>query len=988
MITLKDILSHIVIKQKVLADKYDEALQASGFDILRDYLAYKSAVSSEDTLYTYKFTVEDFSEFTNDIHKVSMMLRSEGGPSSIYRFLSPEDVNKLIAKKRRQTVSQYRELNPYYRELLGLPPLKKMQKYDKENDTIITRYEEDPDMFYYYKTPIVGVDITKPVHLWTYDQKSLLSNHKFTDEELKKYPYLKNIYKGMDIISLRDAGPFDILWTNIRSTDGMSKLLPFIEMYRLNQRYFLANHYSEYDALTYDNYEKLQCIILFMAALASTNAKYIFNRFDGHQLSRQEINDILDSFGVPRFKMNTKYLNVLANNINDLIYKKGTNINLNKLSDLFHDIKIFKYFLVKTANEGLKDEDIYKHHIDSDGNIIYELDKNGQRIYVDDYEDKMYSLKYIKTPILADDPYPYMKDVDNIYGYRDIVDNDEKWGSVSHYTDLNSNRPESDRNYIQDPKLERLVKRQDFSWTESKYLGMDNIINLGRMSMKTAMLYRWFVDNPTITNSAKYTFYYEYASVNVTVFEMMLYIQCLIFLKYKRKPSIPDNLSSYFKITTLSNKINVEEVKGVLTRVYKETLYQHKEKLDKELHEKISDPINNRMGSVLTNMSLEDLNYIMEEYFERRPVDPDVKSILDKVLWLYYGPGYTEAEKANLTAKEITSAPTEDNVYKRKARYSRTNNIFDDEQPNSDDKEEYVKARENYNDNMANDVKIPKLENHNTSKVLSTIDFLTKIVRPSDIDHAVNRESTGTYEDRMYNAFSRFEVDMSIVDFLYAIRENTSDYRDYEMIDTMIKVLTEGHKLSTQFRNKETNRQENNLLDYLVNLDPKNIAFSKRIQELSEDEENYMSNFDSEIIEAISQIRAHLDVKNHHHADDALENLQRLYTDNEVLRYLEEVINFFKSYTQDFITKGVTYIMDDGNNIVHILEELEKYISKKDWDLGTMFLLMSSYPSEELHRIREVIEPHYYCYTSERLDVYLPSLRKYVEIASSGIYLT
>lgn len=1003
MLSIKDVLSHIIIKQKAFADNYDKALQDAGYDVIPQFLSYRSAVTSEDTLYTYKYTVEDLSEFTNDINKINMMIRKEGGPSAIYRFLNDDQVKKLLLKKRRQQVITYKEYNPYYREILGLPPMKWEKVFEPLTRTEKLIVKDDPSQYYYITTPMPGVDISKPVHEWTYAQKALLSTYKFPAKDLLKYPYLNNIAKGVDIISLREAGPFELIWTNIKSTGGLSKLLPFLDMYRLNLKNFLATHYSEYDAITYPNYEKLQCIILFLATLAHVNAQDPLINMGGDNLSINDIYALFDSYGVPRFRFGKKYLNVLASNINELIYNKATNADLSMISDLFHDIKVFKYFLVKTVKDGVSDEDLYETEKNKDGsvkkdehgNVVFKKDSDGNMIKVPEFEDKLYNLKYVKTHILADDPIPYMDDHANIESFRSIVDADDKWGSNSIITDLNYNKPNPEHVMKADPKLEHHLKRQNFSWTESKYLGVDNIIHLGWMSTKIAMLYRWFVDNPKITNSDVYKIYYEYADIDTTVYELMLYLQCLVFYKYKRQPSIPDNLAAYFKIVTLSNKVNVKDIKGVLARVYKETLFAHKEKIDKgevPLHEKIEDPtvnetdkgLNNRLNILLSKMTLQDLNYVMNEYFDRRPIDPVVKDILDRFLWLYWKYGFTKDEELKMSPRELEDAPTEKNLILRKAKYSKTNNIFDDGLVDSDDKDEYEKAREDYFNMMAKDYPSRKLTDN--SSILSTIDFITHLEKPTDYEGIVNRESVTTTKDRFHNMYSRFEVDVDIVMMLYRLRENATDYRDYEMIDTMLKVLTEGDKLSAQF--SIGGERQNDLLAYLVNLNPNNIAFSKRINELAEYEESRMSNFDSEIIEVVSTLRSFLNEHDHTHAADALEYMQRLYSDNEVLRYLQEIIDYFKSYTQDFINGGVTYIMDDGNNIVHLLEEMEKEVSLKDWDLGSMFLLMSSFPTETLVRIRDILSPHYYTYTSERLEIKLPYLGKYVELATDGLLLT
>lgn len=1046
MLSIKDILPHVIIKQKSYADRLDKILENEGYEVTAKYLEYKTALSNTDTLYTYTFDYHDLSEFTHNQAQLAMMTRTDGtAASAIYKFLTESQIEKLLRKKRTSTVTGYIEYNPYYRELLGLPPLKKTEYIDDYNVERIV-YTEDKSKFYYVKTQITGVDVSKPVHTWTIDQKSLLSNYKFTDKEIEDMPYLKNIAKGMDIVTLRDAGPFEMVWTNIRRIESMTKLLPFLDNYRLVLRHYLANHYSEYDVVYTRNYEKLQCILLFLATLANVNARYIVNRQE-LQLPILEIYDLYSSFGLPKYKFTPKYLNILANNLNDLIYKKGTNINLHNITDLFHDIKLYKYFVIKTVNPNIDMSSLYEYEMEEVvdetgatvkrpkmseyGTPIKKLNSMGMPVMVEDYEDKLYTLKYVKTPILADSPYPYIDDDENIYNYEDIVNADDKWGSPSNMSNINY-EPDKERpaNFVEDHKLERLLTHTNFSYAESKYLGLDATINLGWMSMKIAMLYRWFVDNKDATNNPKYyNLYFEYADVDATVYELMLYLQCLIFYKYRRVPSIPDTMSSYFKLYTLSNKVNVDEIKGVITNVYRHALIKIKNVVDHEFYQKdakndpgvadkylvknydsksyeknieldkkikmikdnydknkdISDVINTSehvlkindfTKTLLHEMTLTDLNYVMNEYFDKRPVHPYLRNILDNVLWLYQDPA------------------TEKKMIMDKSFYRGDNNIDIDERLlTTEENPYYFEELEEYHTNLANDVSTVKYK-HN-SKILSVIDFLTHkedvVMNNSGNNQIVDRENVDpsySTDIRMYNNYSKFEKDLDIIDFLYRLRENTTDYRDYEMINTILTTLTTGDKLTEQFIDPKTNKADTNLLDHLIHLNDKNIAFARRIDELSEDQENYQSSFDTEIMEVIQLIRRSVIEKNHSHAHEAFEFLQKTYTDNEVLRYLEQIIDFFKSYTQDFINHGVEYILDNGNNIVHLLEDMHTEISRNDWDLGSLFLLMSSYPTEILQRIRNVISPAYTIYTSERLEVYLPALEKFVELSSDGIFLT
>lgn len=899
MLEIKDILDHIIIKQKKYADQLDKALEDDGISVFQNYIEMKTAIEDElqDSInvHGYRYKEEDLSDYCDNVTKLNMMLRTDSGPSAIQHFLSEDDIRSMLKRKRKKIVTEYVEYNAYYRELLGLPPMKRTFKTDPNTNGTYISYEEDENAYVYIDEPITGMgDIEGiPVHKLSYNQKLLLYNYKWDKELLRKYPYLKNISKNMNIIDLRDASYFDIIWHDISRSLGTGKLLPYLYNYRVVKNYFLHNYFSEYDTIYTEYFERIQCMILFMATLANTNAGYPREKLNISNLTTEEVYNILASFGVPKFNFSPKYLNRLASRLSELIYKKGTNNALNDLTNMFNEIKIFKYFLVKNINQGQ-----------------------------DTSEDKeRYSLSYVRADLLDDTPFKAMDDPNNYVPYMDVVNKDSKWLDPTRENDT---------------KLEQYLKESDFSWAESKYIGIDSTVHLGWLSTKAALLYRWMIDNKNITS--KYKIYYDYLDIDTDIYSLFIYLQCLLFYKYKRKPSIPDNLGTYFKIFTISEQVDLRSAAKLLGRIYSRSFT------------KDGEPVNDHIRRLLASTTrFSDLNTIADDFFDKYHVDDKLTHIMNKTMHL-----------------------DEEEDIKHKSYYNDGNNPY----TIIDDDDFINKEEKNYKTALSDGIDISK-RNKRGLYIKETINFLTNL--------AGGNYTAGS----MYNNYSKFEVNCNIIQVLYEMRSLCLNYKEYEMINLLLEAFTTGEKLSV-FKDKY-GRPFNSLVDYLVSLNPgNNIKFAHRISELTRSEEDWLSIFNAEIIEVLILLRdkSMLRPSMHTETSDTFEYLQKIYTDSEVSRYLITMIDFFKSYTQDLISKYTTYILEDADNTIHILEDMVKTHHIKEWDLGSMAILLGQFPTETLRHIRDVLAPHYTIYTSERLERKLPVFNKYYELASDGLHLT
>lgn len=719
MITIQEIATGVAVKRSILAQKMDQGLAKEfDFDPRIYYQGYRDAYYEADTHMGYRFTIDEIAKYCDDIRLVNRMVADNTLVSS---YLSKEDLDKLVADKRKYTLENYVEVNNYYRIYLGLPPIMK----DKFGN-----YIDDPDYIFYNKVPISGVDITKPVHKYNATERSLFSVSGELAKMIIANPkakYLRYLDKDVDIVSLRDANEFDIVWFD--KNDG--KIRDFVEHYRAVRNQFMRSHYRELDAIQYPYYEGFICAYLLMAAMADYNANIPIQRLKNNEIDESEIYLLFESYGLPKFDFSQKYLLEIANRINTLTYKKGTKDGLQLISKMFEEISIYKYYIVK--------------RLKNQGVLNYDGMSN---------KDK-YELFFVKAPLSADDPYEYMQKEENVTPYMDVVSKDPRWG-------------------VENDKLEDTLKEWDFSYSESKYLGLNNKIEISTFSLEMAYFYRYIIEHKDIVSKLK--IYLDTVDVQADLFELITYMQALIFRKFKVSPDIPDTLSSIIYMYSIKNKVDYERLK-----------------------------------------------LVFREHFK-------------------------------------------------------------------------------YHENKAN--------------IDGFIDLL------DNQDYTLN------------GIMDTFEINYKIIEYLYDLRSTLTRYEDYHMVDTIIKAITFGEKVPELYNNKT------NLEDFLSTYNSHSSKYVVRINELLSSSDPVAS-INNEITVIINLLKEQVDNIRHKKLLSLFDTAQNLYSDLDIIKYLEKIIDFYKSYTQDIIDRGVVYSMSDITDGLQIVEELKIRLDLKDWEVFTLSLLFT-----------------------------------------------
>ena len=518
---LKDIVKGVIIKRGILAEREDDKVHTQvGVNPYELFDEYKNAYNRTDSISSYKFTTSDLKKYTEDIESIRYMLRN---PNSIRYYLTTEQLENLLVLKRRETLNGYVELNNYYRTLMGLPNITWNNGSPKIDDSQII-----------YSPKVDGVDSKVPIHRLSKSEQSILRNLGVLDViyETHGFEWIKYLGLEIDIMKLRTSKNFDIVYCDY-DIEGMEQ---FVDLYRNIRNNYMVNYYKEYDIYQYQFYEPTVCLHLIMTALAAVNADSIFSL----QIEEKDLYTLFESFGLPRFKFNKSYLMKLASKINILLENKGTNYGLDRISKIFDSISIFKYFLVKKLKF-------------NGSNTIAPNTKN---------EDK-YDLFFVRAPLLEDDVFKYSDKEDNLIPFNKVVEQDPLWG-------------------FEDNNLEKELLNEDFSFTESKYLTLENKVNIVTFSLECAYFYRYVIEHEK--QFGKINFYLDTVDKNANLLELITYLQVLVFRKYQVHPDIPDNMNSILYLYAIKNKADYTKIK----RHFKEHFKWHN---DPTLRQNIDDLI-------------------------------------------------------------------------------------------------------------------------------------------------------------------------------------------------------------------------------------------------------------------------------------------------------------------------------------------------------------------------------------------------------------
>ena len=435
------------------------------------------------------------------------------------KYKIPHKKRETVLKYMRQSViDEYEELNDYYRNLIGKPPLN-----TPESEYI---YLTDAQMEYY------KIDEVRPIH--DYPLEIIIKLERFVIPDLiKKYPektYLKHMgSKAVNIVRAREAKNFEIIFSDI-ILDNIF-LRSFFETYDFCREYFMSVIYNKSLSGRYNLYENfigMNIMIMTVQRLIVDTIKLSIDR-DFYDLI--SIKKMFECYGIPFFEdLPLDYQRTIIKNLNMLIRSKATDKVLYNISNtlMYERIQIYKYYLVKERKLDENEDPIivYKTVYDDDGNASQ----------VPDYE-KMYDIYFQSTDILEPNVILAIENKPNRYHYNEVTDEDVYWWETE--------------------ELKKELYEREYNFIETKYLGINLMHNLTNLLYDTCYFLNLLVDNKDTTTPMEtrilnadamktgtdylYLILDRFSSIPISIFDSVVILCALVSKKNGMKGNIIAN---------------------------------------------------------------------------------------------------------------------------------------------------------------------------------------------------------------------------------------------------------------------------------------------------------------------------------------------------------------------------------------------------------------------------------------------------------------
>lgn len=425
----------------------------------------------------------------------------------------------------------YTEKNNYYRMLMGLPDV---------NDTDYV-YNSDPRW-----------DTNTPVHLLPYVDRIELEKYGVLQKLIAENPskkYLKHIGKmSVDYFTARIANRFDMLYHN--STDSSTLDSDFESVYIKCKNMVNAVYYNHGMRNTNNLYDKFLAMTILFMTIQNMQRYYLEADIDRDFYDAESIKLVYDSYGVPFFsEISMNYHRKIAKRINKLISYKGTAQVFLDLFEIFDlgTMDMYSYYLTKRRKIGE----------DGKPTFIIQKDEHGEDMYDEDGHPIMdpsnYTVQFSKVR-LGDDPALAISDNSNDVDYNELIATDPYW--------------------IDSSDLHKKINDTQFNYLETKYIGVQTIFDLIKITYENAYVFRMITDNKDITDAM--TFRWSDLSITCTVFDLFMYLAtlyCKLFsyegLLNTKLPAIMDTIGYDF-----NNTIKHIDTMSSLTETDKDRLYE------------------------------------------------------------------------------------------------------------------------------------------------------------------------------------------------------------------------------------------------------------------------------------------------------------------------------------------------------------------------------------------------------------------------------
>lgn len=466
-------------------------------DSKSEYLLYKAAYTKTDTIYSYEVEKDVLVRFAPNLTSSEV----DGLLYGTYKYevyLTDDQLLNLLTYYRQERMDSYEELNNYYRMLMGLPP-----------------YGEDPSEYVY----VDGYD--KPIHELTNNQIYRLEKSKKLDLIITQNPdkqYLFYLNKRIDFRIAREAGEFEILYSPTGSDYALYR--SFVNKER--QSYFRMFHIegllrgTDYQESTDMAAIKLRALIYYY--IESENNTKINKAEYTHEQARTKWAEY--GYSLPK-NMPSLYRDAVTFLLEYLTIYKGTNHVVKFLCDeIFTGLRLYGYKIRRRVKEG----------------VTFPVDP-------DTPPWEVYDVDFILRPIYATNIPDFAEEniEDKILTYDDIVHLDPRFRSTLD--------------------VKKAVFEHKFSYTDSKYIALDNYIDLSTLTDEMSLIARIFTENKSLLENVSIT--YSGTTISHNFFNFFIYYMAIFHFVMDRiyDGKIPDTLLRIKRLYGFKVPENMEKFK-------------------------------------------------------------------------------------------------------------------------------------------------------------------------------------------------------------------------------------------------------------------------------------------------------------------------------------------------------------------------------------------------------------------------------------------
>ena len=408
---------------------------------------------------------------------------------------------------------------------------------------------------FYEEVESYSIPTNLPMHMYNASESSTLDYIGVMDYYKDNYPkktYIKFISdKKITPYNARKLDEFGIIYVPNVAVDEIRN--KYYEKLLLNRDFVIRTTYSsayKIHSTHYNDFIKIYIIVLTMADMISSASDFIIKR---ELFDIRTIEYLLTSYGVTFFTdIPLRYQQKIVKRLNSLLKYKSSPTCMELISALFDvdDIKIYKYFLVKTRaidKDGVftfsDPNNIHLYHTDAAGNNltgVYELDDESKTgydrvwklldndgslkamiIHIGEGENSMWALTEPKGSSVATttaeepigdwviDSINFSEAVYTRYTDTEIDDYDLKFCKVllnDHLEDyINDEDNFKDYNLIveADPYwngdrsgdlVRKTIMEEKFNFVRTKYFSIDVMYDLSEISVQRPYLYGMLFD--------------------------------------------------------------------------------------------------------------------------------------------------------------------------------------------------------------------------------------------------------------------------------------------------------------------------------------------------------------------------------------------------------------------------------------------------------------------------------------------------------------